>query len=102
LTGKTCAQSEQAISILAVQARQIRGDDANGLTQRIAWLGGDGKRFVVRVDEKLTAFLELEAAILSNKHGRWSRKNKARQMGADHVQGSSITSSDVSTHLRPG
>jgi hypothetical protein len=24
----------------------------------------DGKRFVVRADEKLTAFLELEAAIL--------------------------------------
>jgi hypothetical protein len=24
---------------------------------------GDGKRFVVRADEKLTAFLELEAAI---------------------------------------
>jgi len=24
---------------------------------------GDGKRFVVRVDEKLTAFLELEAVI---------------------------------------
>ena len=26
---------------------------------------GDGKRFVVRADEKLTAFLELEAAIRS-------------------------------------
>jgi hypothetical protein len=26
-------------------------------------LRGDGKRFVVRADEKLTAFLELEAAI---------------------------------------
>jgi len=25
--------------------------------------GGDGKRFVVRADEKLTAFLELESAI---------------------------------------
>jgi hypothetical protein len=24
---------------------------------------GDGKRFIVRVDEKLTAFMELEAAI---------------------------------------
>jgi hypothetical protein len=24
---------------------------------------GDGKRFIVRADEKLTAFLELEAAI---------------------------------------
>jgi hypothetical protein len=25
--------------------------------------GGDGKRFIVRADEKLTAFLELESAI---------------------------------------
>jgi hypothetical protein len=49
------------ISILPARARAIRGDRANGLTQRNA-LGGDGKRFVVRADEKLTAFLELEAA----------------------------------------
>jgi hypothetical protein len=28
---------------------------------------GDGKRFVVRVDEKLTAFMELEAAIRAPK-----------------------------------
>jgi hypothetical protein len=27
---------------------------------------GDGKRFVVRADEKLTAFLELEAVIQSS------------------------------------
>jgi hypothetical protein len=27
---------------------------------------GDGKRFIVRADEKLTAFLELEAAIRRN------------------------------------
>jgi hypothetical protein len=34
---------------------------------RTIWIGdahrGDGKRFVVRVDEKLTVFLELESAI---------------------------------------
>ena len=34
---------------------------------RIIWIAdahlGDGKRFVVRADEKLTAFLELESAI---------------------------------------
>jgi hypothetical protein len=39
--------------------------DSNG---RTIWIAdahrGDGKRFVVRSDEKLTAFLELEAAIL--------------------------------------
>ena len=38
--------------------------DSNG---RTIWIvdahRGDGKRFVVRADEKLTAFLELEAAI---------------------------------------
>jgi hypothetical protein len=34
---------------------------------RTIWIGdahrGDGKRFVVRADEKLTAFLELECAV---------------------------------------
>ena len=38
--------------------------DANG---RTIWIAdahrGHGKRFIVRVDEKLTAFLELESAI---------------------------------------
>jgi hypothetical protein len=38
--------------------------DSNGQT---IWIvdahRGDGKRFVVRADEKLTAFLELESAI---------------------------------------
>ena len=38
--------------------------DANG---RTIWIAdahrGDGKRFVVRADEKLTAFLELESAV---------------------------------------
>jgi hypothetical protein len=38
--------------------------DSNG---RTIWIvdahRGDGKRFVVHADEKLTAFLELEAAI---------------------------------------
>jgi hypothetical protein len=35
-------------------------------TGRTIWIAGahrDGKRFVVRADEKLTAFLELESAI---------------------------------------
>ena len=49
----------------------IARGEQSGLQTRIA---GDGKRFVVRVDEKLTAFLELESAIrvgeLENKH-RW-------------------------------
>jgi hypothetical protein len=40
--------------------------DSNG---RTIWIAdahrGDGKRFVVRADEKLTAFLELEATIVN-------------------------------------
>jgi hypothetical protein len=37
--------------------------DSNGRTISIADAHrGDGKRFVVQVDEKLTAFLELESA----------------------------------------
>jgi hypothetical protein len=39
--------------------------DSNGHT---IWIGAahrdDGKRFIVRAEEKLTAFVELEAAIL--------------------------------------
>jgi hypothetical protein len=38
--------------------------DSNGRTMWIADAHrGDGKRFVVRADEKLTVFVELEAAI---------------------------------------
>jgi hypothetical protein len=38
--------------------------DSNGRTIRVADAHRDnGKRFVVRADEKLTAFLELERAI---------------------------------------
>jgi hypothetical protein len=33
--------------------------------QRVTRESGGGKRFVVRADEKLTAFVELEAAIRS-------------------------------------
>jgi hypothetical protein len=38
--------------------------DAQGRTIWIVDAHGDGKRFIVRADEKLTAFLELESAIL--------------------------------------
>jgi hypothetical protein len=38
---------------------------------RIIWVAdahrGDGKRFVVRADEKLTAFLELEAGLVAER-----------------------------------
>jgi hypothetical protein len=38
----------------------IARDERSGLLTHIA---GDGKRFLVRADEKLTAFVELESAI---------------------------------------
>ena len=56
-------------SLIATQA-------INGRTNgRTIWIADahrdDGKRFVVRADEKLTAFLELESAIrASNGHDR--------------------------------
>jgi hypothetical protein len=37
--------------------------DSEGRTIFVVDADRDGKRFVVRADEKLTAFLELEAAI---------------------------------------
>ena len=38
--------------------------DSEGRTIWIADAHRDGKRFIVRGDEKLTAFLELEAAVV--------------------------------------
>jgi hypothetical protein len=37
--------------------------DSNGRTTWIADAHRDGKRYVVRADEKLTAFMELESTI---------------------------------------
>jgi hypothetical protein len=45
----------------------------------------------------LTAFLELEAAILSKKPRALNCKNGSRQTVADYVEASSITSSDSFT-----
>ena len=42
------------VSVLDTQGRTIWIADAHA---------GDGKRFVVRADEKLTAFVELESAV---------------------------------------
>jgi hypothetical protein len=46
---------------------------------RTIWIAdahrGDGKRYVVRADEKLTAFIELESAICA-------RQNAEREMAA--------------------
>jgi hypothetical protein len=46
--------------------------DSNGRTIWIADVHrGDGKRFVVHADEKLTAFVELEAAIRASSRLSW-------------------------------
>jgi hypothetical protein len=46
---------------------------SRGFNGRTIWIAdahrGDGKRFVVRADEKLTAFVELETAILGPNTG---------------------------------
>ena len=53
----------------------VSGVDSNG---RTIWIGdahcGDGKPFVVHADEKLTAFLELEAAIRGC--GEFEKRNR--------------------------
>ena len=56
----------------------------------------------MHADEKVSAFVELEAAIRARQgaQGIQERINKVRQIVADHVQASSITSSDVSTYLQ--
>jgi hypothetical protein len=41
--------------------------DCNGRTIWIADAHGDGKRFVVRADEKLAAFVELESVIRASR-----------------------------------
>jgi len=42
----------------------VSGVDSNGRTIFVADAHhGDGQRFIVRADEKLTAFVELESAI---------------------------------------
>jgi hypothetical protein len=46
---KPAAQSEGRIIIDFARAERNRADRANGLTQKNASAGGDGKRFVVRV-----------------------------------------------------
>ena len=62
LPGKTFAQSEGRIISSSAREQAIRRGRANALTQKTR-RRGDGKRFVVRAEEKLTAFLELESAL---------------------------------------
>jgi hypothetical protein len=59
--GNNCRQSQQS---LGWSLGYVSAIDSSG---RTIWIAdahrGDGKRFVVRADDKLTAFVELEAAI---------------------------------------
>ena len=62
----------------------VSGVDACGRTIFVADAHrGDGKRFVVRTDEKLTAFVELESAICTALNPRL-RCTTAYRMGARH------------------
>jgi hypothetical protein len=78
--------------------------DSHGRTIWIADVHRDnGKRFVVHAEEKLTAFLEPESTIRAAERpedceGREIKLDKVLRIC---VKGSLITSSDVSTHLRP-
>jgi hypothetical protein len=86
--------------------------DSNMRTIWIADADRHGKRFVVPGDEKLTAFVELNRNQRSK--GWLSRKRRVsrlwpdvrlksyRQLSGVVIQVHSITSPDVSTHLRRG
>jgi hypothetical protein len=74
---------------------------------RTIWIAdahrGNGQRFVVRADEKLTAFLEPESTIRAAERPEdcEGREIKLDKVSRIYVKDSLITSSDVSTHLRP-
>jgi len=57
---------------------------SSGFTQRTIWIAdanrGEGKRFVVRADEKLTTFLELESAIRGVLAVSWLQSQEMRSV----------------------
>ena len=57
---------EKALEIARlIYASQLRSVTSEGRTIWIVDAHGYGKRFIVRADEKLTAFLELQRAVLA-------------------------------------
>ncbi len=60
------APKRRANCSACLPATAARSIDSNGRTIWIADAHRDGKRFVVHADELLTAFLELESAILAD------------------------------------
>jgi hypothetical protein len=68
LSARYCAsvgffRASNALALITSFDVRFSAADANGRTIWIVDAQRDGKHFVVRADEKLTAFLELEAAI---------------------------------------
>ena len=71
---------------------------------RTVWIAdshrGDGKRFVVRADEKLTAFLEVEAAIRVGTKQRWTdRLRRNRVANRKSSQGEVLCSPSFATTI---
>jgi hypothetical protein len=64
----------------------------------------DRERFIVRADEKLTAFLELESAIRAAECPQdcGGREIRLDKLSRRVIKTLSVTSPDVSTYLRPG
>jgi hypothetical protein len=62
------------------------------------------ERFIVRADEKLTAFLELESAIRAAECPQdcGGREIRLDKLSRRVIKTLSVTSPDVSTYLRPG
>jgi hypothetical protein len=79
--------------------------DSNG---RTIWIvdahRDDGKHFVVRAEEKLTAFLELESAIRAAECPQdcGGREIRLDKLSRRVIKTLSVTSPDISTYLRPG
>jgi hypothetical protein len=65
-----CCGIIHRLAIKSSRGSCVSGIDSNG---RTIWIADahrdDGKRFVVRADDKLTAFLELESALRANSTG---------------------------------
>jgi hypothetical protein len=66
---RSAAAPESNLSEAGWSWRCVSGLDSNGQTMFTVDTRRDGKRFVVRADEKLTAFVEFESAIGATNNG---------------------------------
>ena len=78
LRGLNCAIIADNLSKAGWSWGYVSAVDSNG---RTIWIADahrdDGKRYVVRADEKLSAFVERESAIRSRKLNTWAHEQKA-------------------------